>query len=1071
MKTKFGNSVMHKSLQCIIALLILTSSSTLALTYQATPAGYESRADLGVTVFEAKAILPAEGYWYIPPGQLPDDIAHAYLAYPTETLLCQGVRQKKIQKLRRLNDDKGFMHRVFWTLNRYAHKHDGIAPDKLNQLDKIYLGSENQKRLKTGHYGLIPKITILTQSPDNTNRMIRVNNKTPLLYELRPAYDDGKQFVLYADGSVSREAINTNLMNKLGFKVSPTKRPDDDVTELHYSLLLHTTTTTPQDLTVNITNILSNVGAKLHCSLNPAEYKDSDKPIKDWASQRMQRWTGIYYTAPNTILSYLSRSAASAYGLEEKVEDVFQIPGRNRNNNNGETTTIFNLLGGRSAIRETLQLQDISANADQADTTTVPIKTIQGITVKSHPYKQMLKGRTVPEFSLANVVPHDRMMLWFANPKAILNMLDGGSEFIFNAGSGFTGHRVKYDLLGRYLTRFGFSESWMRALLKAEIISESAIILPDLFLIDGTEITIACRLKNPQLDYARLALFGIRNLSSSITKTEPTVGNPVFYACQHDILFISTSRQELQLALNCAADKKHADSLGHSAEFRYMLTCLPATKSTETYAYISDPFIRRLTGPATKIGQLRRLKARFELESIATAALLRRFDNPGATPTLEELIRLKYVPAPNTATDAILHPDGTATSATYGSPTGMHTLEQLNITTASQAEAKGYREYCKNYTRFWRQYFDPIAIRLNHGTAPKSYNMTTFILPLIDTSIYDSIRQGVQPAGLAPLKVPQISPQPIAMASVNLRESSLLAMLSNSYEMLGSIGMQSRIFDALDSQIHLVLPDAAPIIGTGSGSITDIFGTIFAGVDGEEMLAIATMISAFTRPCHILIHLSDRDAALQAMRRMPTGKLRLARGFLSLNPELYQEGHANRWIYTLSIENVLHIRFGIEIQGDYLVISNQPESNHIKITGAKTVPNNAIALQLMPEACKKQMPSLYTAAMEQDRAIAMHAITSLWPLMGGDRKMTTKDAYAWYQQKLGFTPLPPTGDTIFKKDSMLKSQKFGYPGKTCQPAYNPNNRDFGLMHNIRKVDLSAQFEDDGLRATINWQTL
>ena len=42
-------------------------------------------------------------------------------------------------------------------------------------------------------------------------------------------------------------------------------------------------------------------------------------------------------------------------------------------------------------------------------------------------------------------------------------------------------------------------------------------------------------------------------------------------------------------------------ALGRSAEFRYMLTEMPVRAETRALVYLSDPFIRRMVGPAVKI--------------------------------------------------------------------------------------------------------------------------------------------------------------------------------------------------------------------------------------------------------------------------------------------------------------------------------------------------------------------------------------------------------------------------------------------------------------------------------------
>jgi len=75
-----------------------------------------------------------------------------------------------------------------------------------------------------------------------------------------------------------------------------------------------------------------------------------------------------------------------------------------------------------------------------------------------------------------------------------------------------------------------------------------------------------------------------------------------------------------------------------------MLTqCVP-DRRTKAFVYISDPFIRRLTGPEMKIGQLRRIVARMELESLAAGHLLDRMTGKDPAAVIEELRRISFTP-------------------------------------------------------------------------------------------------------------------------------------------------------------------------------------------------------------------------------------------------------------------------------------------------------------------------------------------------------------------------------------------------------------------------------------------
>ena len=48
----------------------------------------------------------------------------------------------------------------------------------------------------------------------------------------------------------------------------------------------------------------------------------------------------------------------------------------------------------------------------------------------------------------------------------------------------------------------------------------------------------------------------------------------------------------------------------------------------------------------------------------------------------------------------------------------------------TDAEAAAYRMFVQRYNQYWRQFFDPIAIRLQ--ISPERYRAETIVLPLID---------------------------------------------------------------------------------------------------------------------------------------------------------------------------------------------------------------------------------------------------------------------------------------------------------------------------------------------------
>lgn len=91
------------------------------------------------------------------------------------------------------------------------------------------------------------------------------------------------------------------------------------------------------------------------------------------------------------------------------------------------------------------------------------------------------------------------------------------------------------------------------------------------------------------------------------------------------------------------AQQQGEGSLGQSDEFMVMNYKLPMGAQSNAYLYFSDPFIRRLTGPEVKVGQLRWTLARSEMQIISAAALLDRLDHGVDAHDIKTLEDLGYL--------------------------------------------------------------------------------------------------------------------------------------------------------------------------------------------------------------------------------------------------------------------------------------------------------------------------------------------------------------------------------------------------------------------------------------------
>ncbi|MCL4179368.1 MAG: hypothetical protein KJ072_16700 [Verrucomicrobia bacterium] len=785
--------------------------------------------------------------------------------------------------------------------------------------------------------------------------------------------------------------------------------------------------------------------------------------LVDWARLRMGEWRVMGDPAAATILGCWLRQAPELYGVEPVASD------NRRPGNEGNQTTVFNVVGGRAAIQETLQLTAIGGPEmiRMDDPATVPVAQIPGVQVKAHDYAAMLGTSEGGRIPLADLVPADRLFAWFPRPAVLVQFLDAGTDFLFGLSSSVTGSSLGYQLTDRYLARLGLNEPLMRALLESGALTEVAIVLPDLHFIDGTDLTVIARTGQPALVTGALKLLGMGDLTDLTTRELPG-GDTVCWLRQDDLLLVSSHRDELEQILELAR-REGADSLGQSAEFRYMLTQLEPRDTTRAFVYLSDPFIRRVTGPAAKIGQLRRLTARAQMEALTAGALLYGLDHDGARTTVEALFDQGYVPRIGGFEPSLfaLDEQWVAHSETFGRPARMKTLLDLPVDRVTPREAKAYATYRENYERFWRQFFDPIAIRLDQ-TQPDCWELETFILPLIDSSIYNSLRRGVATAeSRVPLTVPVLEPKPVAMLSANLTDEAWVEALEDMDDLLEPVlGRQSPVLHQLGPGLHFAVGDSDPVLSLGSGDLLGIFGGAGAGMN-DDLFFIPAAVSLFTRPSALLIELKEPQAVIRELARLSTGMTRFEPGLMGLTTTLYRVTGEEAWVYSISLGGVMKLRFGLNVQGQYLVISNQPLTYRPRVLARHPAPNNGLRLGLQPDAVEKLGPSLRIAAMEQQREAARSGCGLLYPLLlSGVAK--ADEAARRHQAWFGFAPLHPPGGTFEWREGMVLSTVFGRPGAEQQPAFDLEDNEAGLLPHVRELSVSLQFEQDGLRVISSW---
>ena len=467
----------------------------------------------------------------------------------------------------------------------------------------------------------------------------------------------------------------------------------------------------------------------------------------------------------------------------------------------GAATQTTTPLPIAAAVDPTLTRGQANTQPQYRPGESVAVSSLAGPSVKSHPWERMLAGRRPDISPLARDVPDDFYFVEFRTLTRLLDAFDAGDLWgthLFNqayreADTVGVGERLKRQLAIE-------SDPRLRPFYDL-VVEEVAVAGSDPFVREGSDVTLLFRVKQPEIFHARMDAF-LSDAERAHADARRTTGQYLGVAYvqienpERDVSVVAADPEPgLHLRSNSLAafrrvvaaikgkteDGTVVRRLGDTAEFAYARTLMPRGDEREDgFIYLSDPFIRRLVGPELKLTERRRLVCYNHLRMIGHASLLFRTEHGRWPDSLEELARAGDAPG-LFGEGALSCPDGGHYTLSADKTTGVcsrhgHALHLTpNVETpAAQvtgAEANEYRAFVEDYNRYWRFYFDPVAIRLK--VSPEQYRVETIILPLIDNSVYTSLASalGGKPEALDSLPVPR---RDIFSASFRLNKEKYL---------------------------------------------------------------------------------------------------------------------------------------------------------------------------------------------------------------------------------------------------------------------------------------------------------
>ncbi|MFT5240975.1 MAG: hypothetical protein ACI9OU_000679 [Candidatus Promineifilaceae bacterium] len=300
------------------------------------------------------------------------------------------------------------------------------------------------------------------------------------------------------------------------------------------------------------------------------------------------------------------------------------------------------------------------------------------------------------------------------------------------------------------------------------------------------------------------------------------------------------------------------------------------------------------------------------------------------------------------------------------------------------------------------------------------------------------------------------------MLSLNLSEKAWREMFRDGFfNMARQMGIEGRALDQLGPAFHFAVFDAEPIIAFGSRSLLGLGGR-FGDFDDEMMIPL--FVSLLTRPCAILVELQDPEPVRTLLRNGELSNA-FARWDDDMKFSSYRVAGRDSWVAGFDAWG-LSLRFGLSVEGKYLIISNMPWREPIRVASASDALVSGASLQVTPSAAKIEMRALYLSALEGQREAVMEGLTYLYPLLASG--IAPDAALQRHHALFGFAPVLPDNARLDWDGYVPGLDGFGTLFAQEQPPFDPEAV-FGALQGVGDASASMQFEATGLRTIVRWR--
>lgn len=424
---------------------------------------------------------------------------------------------------------------------------------------------------------------------------------------------------------------------------------------------------------------------------------------------------------------------AAAGGLDADALDLRRTQARD------DLNDTFDLFTGSRALSENLQLDRVLSPRGAGEET-VPLGSIEGITVEEIDWTARNAGKSPAKDPLASWVPADQHALFFPTFSDLITLSDEADAIGTPVLAMLEVRSEDSGVKHRYQEQLCLSMSALSRVLGPSIVASVAFTGADPYLRLGSDVAILFEAKNPALlvQHVRGKQDAARSAHGDLPERTGEAGGLTYrgvcsktraicsyVAVKDDVVVVTNSLAQLARIGRTASGVD--PNLGAAPEYAFFRDRYPLGDAAENaFLLLPDAAIRRWCSPRWRIADSRRLRVVAVLSHLH--ALNARALQAGALAGgLERGEGLPDIGAVEWADGAILATD-------WGTLTFLRPIVEMEIDRVTQAEADAYNWFRNRYQSNWRNYFDPIGIRFTVNDTDLGLDVT--VMPLIAGSDY-----------------------------------------------------------------------------------------------------------------------------------------------------------------------------------------------------------------------------------------------------------------------------------------------------------------------------------------------